>query len=180
MRLTTLTRPKFDIACYDREVDIVCRSLADHSVWDPKLGEALAWAKQSVRKEQRPFSAKNVLDLGANVGYFGLLAAAQGHHAYMFEPLVRASRKCILAPTIPLALTLSSQAMRQCVLCEVRFLRARCLVELDVPGCLPVHLGTSICSWSVAAICGRKCDLKAMRMVVRTHRENVLMNHIGC
>ena len=55
------------------------------------MSRALQYAKDYIPAHQRPFPATVVVDVGANVGFFGLLAAAQGHHVYMFEPGVRQS-----------------------------------------------------------------------------------------
>ena len=89
IRLTTATSPAFEMACYSGKVDIVCRQLQQQGVWEWDVARALQYAKNYIPTAQRPFPATVVVDVGGNVGFFGLMAAAQGHHVYMFEPSVR-------------------------------------------------------------------------------------------
>eukprot|EP00240_Pyramimonas_obovata_P005911 CAMPEP_0118931162 /NCGR_PEP_ID=MMETSP1169-20130426/7596_1 /TAXON_ID=36882 /ORGANISM="Pyramimonas obovata, Strain CCMP722" /LENGTH=337 /DNA_ID=CAMNT_0006873629 /DNA_START=203 /DNA_END=1216 /DNA_ORIENTATION=+ len=80
------SHPNFEMACF-KSGDLVCNAIERYGGWDSNLGDALIRAKDYLPEAARPFPMTNVMDIGANVGYFGLLAASQGHTVYMFEPM---------------------------------------------------------------------------------------------
>eukprot|EP00959_Pyramimonas_sp_CCMP1952_P286232 5985523-Pyramimonas_sp.AAC.1 len=80
------SHPNFEMACF-KSGDLVCNAIERYGGWDSNLGDALIRAKEYLPEDIRPFPMTTVMDIGANVGYFGLLAASHGHTVYMFEPM---------------------------------------------------------------------------------------------
>lgn len=85
--LNTRTRPSFIVCIYDTGQDIfISKSLQSSGLWEPKMTKLF---QQALRQTE----SVTVIDVGANVGYFSLYAAALGHHAVAIEPVNRNVQK---------------------------------------------------------------------------------------
>ena len=76
----TSTTPRFHICVYPRQQDIyISAALTSQGVWEPHITKLYQLAL-------RRFPQAVVIDVGANIGYYSLLAAAMGHRVVAVEP----------------------------------------------------------------------------------------------
>lgn len=78
--ISTETKPSFYVCTHKPEKDIfISKSLLSSGIWEPKTTALF----QSILRTSRDLT---VLDIGANVGYYTLMAAAAGHYVVAVEP----------------------------------------------------------------------------------------------
>ncbi|KAH9512984.1 hypothetical protein Btru_035529 [Bulinus truncatus] len=74
------TSPSFTICLYPPERDVyISRSLMTSGLWEPYITRAFMTALER-------FPHATVIDVGANLGYYSLLASAAGHKVVALEP----------------------------------------------------------------------------------------------
>lgn len=79
--LRTRTDPTFISCIYDIHQDVfISNSLHTSRLWEPNMTKLL-------HKILNKNSIMTVIDVGANIGYFSLLAASLGHHVVAIEPV---------------------------------------------------------------------------------------------
>ncbi|KAK3259144.1 hypothetical protein CYMTET_17035 [Cymbomonas tetramitiformis] len=62
------------------------------------MEKALLYAEAANRERGVPYSTNAVVDIGANIGWFSVIAAAKGYKTYMFEPM--ATNRAIIRHTM--------------------------------------------------------------------------------
>jgi len=77
------TSPHFAVSVY-AEGDIVSNNIKKYGYWDGALTEIVEAILDS-RKDL--VDKQTIVDFGANVGWFSLLAASKGHHSIAIEPM---------------------------------------------------------------------------------------------
>ena len=71
----------FNICIYpDQEKDLISESLKNEQIWEPEITQKLVDILKNSPKDQL------FVDVGANLGYYSLLAASLGFTCYSFEP----------------------------------------------------------------------------------------------
>ncbi|XP_005093824.1 uncharacterized protein LOC101853448 isoform X2 [Aplysia californica] len=86
---TTKTTPAFMICLYKPLEDkYISASLLSSGVWEPYITKALQKAL-----DRRPEAT--LIDVGANVGYYSLLAASMGHRVIAIEPQSKNVRRLV-------------------------------------------------------------------------------------
>lgn len=76
----TATTPRFHICVYPQQHDIyISAALTSQGVWEPQITKLYQLALKR-------FPQATVIDVGANIGYYSLLAAAMGHQVIAVEP----------------------------------------------------------------------------------------------
>nr|KAI8765115.1 hypothetical protein BgiMline_002785 [Biomphalaria glabrata] len=74
------TSPSFTACLYPPEKDVfISRSLLTSGLWEPYITKAFSVALER-------FPQATVVDVGANIGYYSLLASATGHRVVALEP----------------------------------------------------------------------------------------------
>ena len=83
------TDPAMAVSVY-AQGDIVSNNIKKHGYWDGGLTEVVS-ALLDARKDRSGFHTQpqTIVDFGANVGWFSLLAAAKGHQSIAVEPMSR-------------------------------------------------------------------------------------------
>lgn len=73
--------PVFVICTYDSKEDIyVSRAIQTAGIWEPKMTELFRNILKSIKNA-------TVIDVGANIGYFSLMAASLGQNVIAIEPV---------------------------------------------------------------------------------------------
>ena len=83
----TKTVPSFSVCPHNVSEDIyISRSLTTDGIWEPKMTESL----MEIFNEEENVT---FIDIGANIGYFSLLAAAHGINVIAVEPVKKNLQK---------------------------------------------------------------------------------------
>ncbi|XP_076459505.1 uncharacterized protein LOC143292801 [Babylonia areolata] len=85
----TKTSPVFHICVYPQELDIyISAALTTGGVWEPHITKLFQFALLK-------FPHSTFIDIGANIGYYSLLAASMGHQVMAVEPSPQNMKKLI-------------------------------------------------------------------------------------
>lgn len=83
------TDPSIAVSVY-KQGDIVSNNIVKHGYWDGGLTEVVS-AILDARRQHHPSTGntqpQTIVDFGANVGWFSLLAASKGHRSIAVEPM---------------------------------------------------------------------------------------------